>query len=154
MHPTNDDLWFLASRVTLRRLSQDGPDGVSIIEHRSPYGDSPPTHLHHDEDEVFHVIEGRLRLRVGNEELTAGPGDTVVAPKGLPHTYRVESPEGARYLTLVTGAGFESMVRAVSRPAAAPGLPPPAMPTPADVERLARIAASHAIDIVGPPLAA
>jgi len=154
MDATGDDLWFLDSRVTLRRLAREGADGVSILEHQSPPGDSPPLHVHHHEDEVFHVISGRVRLRTGDQERLAGPGDTVLAPKGVAHTYRVESLEGARFLTMIRGTGFETLVREVARPAVRPGLPDPTPPSPSDIQRLAAIAARNAIELVGPPLSA
>jgi mannose-6-phosphate isomerase-like protein (cupin superfamily) len=150
----DQNLWFLNSWVILRRPAAAGPEGISIIEHHAPHGDSPPTHLHHREDEIFHVIEGSLRLKVGNREVLAGAGDTVVAPKGVPHCYRVESAAGARYLTIVTGSGFETLVRSVGRPATALALPHPVAPTPAMVEALTREAARNHIDILGPPMGA
>lgn len=146
-------LWFLNTRVIVRRAAAAGADGVSILEHHLPSGDSPPLHLHHDEDEVFHVLDGRMRFRVGEREFTLCAGDTAVAPKGLPHSYRVESPDGARCLTMVRGSGFESLVRGVSRPAAAAALPEPVAATPEMIAGLTRLAAANGIDLVGPPLA-
>jgi hypothetical protein len=67
--------------------------------------------------------------------------------------FRVESPDGARCLTIVRGADFETMVRAASRPASGPGLPEAAAPTPDEIARLARLCAGNGIEIVGPPLA-
>ena len=102
---------------------------------------------------MFHVIEGRVRFRVGEREFTLADGDTAVAPRGVPHSYRVESSQGARCLTMVRGAGFESLVRAASRPAEHDALPAPMVPTPAMIDGLARTAAAHGIDLLGPPLA-
>lgn len=150
---TTPALWFLNSRVEIRRASADGPDGVSILEHFMPQGDSPPTHVHHDEDEIFHILEGRLRFRLGDVERMAGPGETIVGPKGVPHTFVVESPS-ARVLTLQTGKAFEGAVRAVSRPAETDGLPAPAAPTAEMAEALAEAFARFGIDFVGPPMAA
>lgn len=149
----DEDFWFLNTWATIRRSSASGADGVSIIEHRLPFGDSPPLHVHDDEDEIFHVLEGRMRFRLGEREVTAGPGETVVAPRRKPHSYRVETVEGARCLTITTGDAFESLVRAVSRPAGAKALPEASTPTPDMVEALARAAANNRIAIVGPPLA-
>lgn len=146
-------LWFLDTRVTIRRASADGADGFSIIEHLMPAGESPPLHVHHDEDEVFHVLEGELVVQVGGQRLRAGAGQTLLAPRGVPHTFRVESPAGARVVTVTTGAGFEAMVRALSRPAAAPGLPEPAAPTASMIDALTRECARQRIELVGPPLA-
>jgi quercetin dioxygenase-like cupin family protein len=145
-------LWFNNTWVSIHRSAHDGPDGLAIIEHRLPCGDSPPLHVHHHEDEVFHVLSGTLQLRVGDEELTAQAGQTVVAPKGIAHSYRALSPEGVHCVTVTTGRGFETLVRSVSRPAGAATLPEPAVPTPEQIAVLAGVAASNGIDLVGPPL--
>jgi uncharacterized cupin superfamily protein len=102
----------------------DGPDGISLLESVARAGDSPPLHVHDTEDEVFHVLEGELALRVGDEDLRIGAGGTAVAPKRVPHTYRVESEE-ARWLVVTSHGDFDRMVRALSRPAARTELPAP-----------------------------
>ena len=144
-------LWFLNTHVTIRVSSQDGSDGISVLEHRASQGDSPPLHIHHDEDEIFHVLEGEVRYRVGDQERLARAGETLLTPKGIPHTYRVESAE-ARMLTITKGE-FENFVRAFARPAEREGLPDPSgPPTPEQAEALARACRQFGIDLVGPPL--
>jgi quercetin dioxygenase-like cupin family protein len=145
------DFWFLNGRVRIRSQSPMGEQGASLIEHRMRQGDSPPLHVHRREDEVFHILEGEVRFRVGDQEILARAGDTLVGPKGVPHTFRIESEE-ARFLTLDTAGDFEAMMREVARPAGE-GLPPAAEPTPAQVEALSAAAARHNIEILGPPLA-
>ena len=81
-------LWFLNTYVTIRVSAQDGSDGISVLEHRASQGDSPPLHIHHDEDEIFHVLEGEVRYRVGDQERLARAGETLLTPKGIPHTSR------------------------------------------------------------------
>ncbi|WP_234818672.1 cupin domain-containing protein [Sinorhizobium fredii] len=48
-----------------------------------PYADSPPLHVHRREDEVFHILEGRMRFHIDGRERIAGAGETVIAPKEL-----------------------------------------------------------------------
>jgi len=86
-------LWFGNTLVKILLSSEHGHDGISIIEHRMPHGDSPPMHVHRNEDEVFHIIEGKMRFQVGQEQIVVGAGETIVAPKGVPHTFRVELPD-------------------------------------------------------------
>src|SRR5437867_2535130 len=112
--PANQ-LWFQDSLVTIRVSMSDGQDGISVLEHRVPYGASAVLHLHRTEDEVFHVLEGEFRVRVKDEEHRLRAGDVVLAPKGVPHTYRVESAEGGRFHTITVRGDFERFVRAVSR---------------------------------------
>ena len=79
-----------------------------------------------------------LTLYAPGEQLTLRPGDYLLAPRGVPHTYRVgEQP--ARWLVTSLPAGFERFVAAVSE-----------LDAP-DPEQLGRIAAEHGIEILGPP---
>jgi uncharacterized protein YjlB len=108
----------------------------------------PPLHIHHREDEVFVVLEGELTLFTPGESRTVRAGDAAFAPKGVAHTYRVES-EQARWLGLSTPAGFASFVAATSDPAETDGLPP--ADRPVDMERLLAAAEAHGIEMLGPP---
>lgn len=146
-------LWFLNSRVTVRVASTDGSDGITVLDFQSPGGDAVPLHVHRNEDEIFHVLEGEFRFLIDREETTLSAGDVVLAPKGVPHTYRVESPDGGRFLTITRRGDFERFVRAFSRVAETPGLPEPSgPPTPAQAEALETTAREYGVEIVGPPL--
>ncbi len=138
--------------MRVRAAHGAGDDGLSCLESSARRGDSPPLHVHHTEDELFHVVEGRLRLRVGGADLELGAGGTQLAPKGVPHTYRVES-EQARWLTVTAHGDFEAFVRASGRPAGTETLPEPSgPPTDAEREAFAELAGRHGIELVGPPL--
>jgi quercetin dioxygenase-like cupin family protein len=146
-------LWFLDSLVTVRVSTSDGQDGISITEHFVPHGSSPPLHFHRTEDEVFHVLEGEFRVRLQEQEHRLRAGDARLIPKGTPHTYRVESAQGGRCLAITVGGEFERFVRAVSRPAECPELPPPAgPPSPDALQALKATAAKFGIEFVGPSL--
>jgi quercetin dioxygenase-like cupin family protein len=151
--PPTDQLWFLNTLVTVRVRHDEGEDGISVLESFAPHGDSPPLHIHRTEDETFHVLEGELRLRARDADVRLAAGEAILTPKGVPHTYRVESPEGARWLVITTRGDFERFVRALGRPAERPELPAAqAPPTPEQVDALAAAARQHGIDMVGPPL--
>lgn len=150
---TKEYLWFLDTLVTVHVSHAAGSDQISLLEHRARQGDSPPLHVHRNEDEVFHVIEGSVLIhQPDGDERTLEAGDAFLAPKGVPHTYRVESPV-ARWLTITNATDFENFVRAASRDAETPDLPPPSPPpTEEQVAGLARLSASFNIDLVGPRL--
>lgn len=148
------NLWFLNTLVHVRVSHDDSADGISILESEAPWGDSPPLHVHHTEDEAIHVLSGELRFVVGGEELRIGAGEIVLAPKSVPHTYRVESREGARWLVTTACGDFERFVRQLSRPAEADCLPDPSgPPMPEQQHALAAAAAANGIELLGPPLA-
>jgi quercetin dioxygenase-like cupin family protein len=145
-------LWFLDTSVSIPVSASAGKDGISVITSFARRGDSPPLHVHTTEDEVFHVLEGTMRLSVDGREIVVGAGETAHAPKGVPHTYRVESEE-ARWLVVTTGGNFERFVRTLARPAEHDGLPPAGgAPTEKEQQMLAETAAEHGIELVGPPL--
>ena len=146
-----ENLWFLNTLVSIHVPHAGGADGVSVLESRAPRGDSPPLHVH-QEDEIFHVLAGELLLKLGNAERRVSTGQTLLAPKGVPHTYRVES-DGARWLVVTARGDFERFVRSTSRPASGAELPEPSRPpTEGDVAALAAASHAHGIELVGPPL--
>jgi len=148
-----EQFWFLDTLVQVRIPFAAAPDGISILEHRAPAGDSPPLHIHTTEDEVFQILDGRIRVRIGNEESVFGPGAILIAPKGVAHTYRVESREGGHWLTVTVRGDFERFVRTMARPAERAALPPPGgPPTQEAVEAITATARRFGIEIVGPPL--
>jgi len=146
-------LWFLGALASFRIAHDDGRDGIAMFEAAAPYGTSPPLHVHHTEDEAFYVLEGELRIQAGDAEFRIGVGEAALAPVGVPHTYRVESRGGARWLNVTTHGDFERFARALSRPAERNELPPPqGKPTPEQFEALVAAGRRHGIELVGPPL--
>ena len=57
-------------------------------------------HVHHSDDEAWHVLDGHLTFRYADRTETAGPGMTVFVPAGVAHRYT--AGEGARYLIVLT----------------------------------------------------
>jgi mannose-6-phosphate isomerase-like protein (cupin superfamily) len=141
-------LWFIDA---LARIHVDGAetDGrVSVVEASARLGDMPPLHVHHREDEIFHVLEGRMTLHLPGEQVELEAGSTLLAPKGVPHTYRVES-ETARWLVVCQPAGFERFVAAISQTAPSDELPP--LDREHDLGAINAAAEAHGIELLGPP---
>src|SRR5438309_9755224 len=64
-------------------------------------GSGPATlHVHHSDDEAWHVLEGELTFRYADRAEIAGPGTTVFVPAGVAHTYTTSAD--ARYLIILT----------------------------------------------------
>jgi hypothetical protein len=98
----------------------------------------PALHVHHAHDEGFLVLDGELTVFLPGREVVLRSGEFALAPRGLPHAYRVgDTP--ARMLVLSSPAGFEAFVRDV---AALDDLSP---------EAVGATAAGHDIEILGPP---
>ena len=98
-------------------VSAQSTDGAFLLVDTQvdPDGGVPP-HLHRREDETFSILEGRFAPEVGGQSTLAGPGDTVFAPRGLAHSWRCVSPEGGRFLILITpGDNFEAFALAMAQ---------------------------------------
>jgi quercetin dioxygenase-like cupin family protein len=74
-------------------------------------------HVHHSDDEAWHVLEGQLTFRYADRTETVGAGQTVFVPAGVAHTY--SSGEGARYLIVLAPrlAGLIAALQADRDPA-------------------------------------
>lgn len=74
-------------------------------------GWGPPPHVHHREDEAFHVIEGRMMFRCGEEEFEATSGAVVAPPRGVPHAFVNVGGGVARMPVICTPGGFDGFFR-------------------------------------------
>jgi oxalate decarboxylase/phosphoglucose isomerase-like protein (cupin superfamily) len=61
-----------------------------------------PYHVHFRDDEAWYVLEGKLCVKVGKDEVEAHAGSSVFVPRGTAHTYWNPGPEPARYLLVMT----------------------------------------------------
>ena len=59
--------------------------GVGIFP---PGNMGPPEHFHPIYDESFEIVQGRFIFRIGGQEREVAPGEQIVVPKGVPHTFR------------------------------------------------------------------
>src|SRR5260370_14592568 len=55
---------------------------VCEIAHHAEGG--PARHLHHNQDEWFHVVEGEYVIEIGGELSPVTPGDSAFRPNGVP----------------------------------------------------------------------
>jgi mannose-6-phosphate isomerase-like protein (cupin superfamily) len=61
-----------------------------------------PLHLHRSDDEAWYVLEGVLRVKVGNDDVELRAGSGVLVHRGTPHTYWNPGPDRVRYLLIMT----------------------------------------------------
>jgi quercetin dioxygenase-like cupin family protein len=106
-----------------------------------PDGFVAAAHVHPDQTERFEVLEGRVGLRVGKEEIVVGPGDVAVVPPGTPHRFWNAGDRDARFLCEIRPAlQFESLIETMFSLAAEGKTNSRGMPNPL---RLAVIAKAH-----------
>jgi len=105
-----------AEPLTASPLGGRGDDFV-LAQWVAEVGDHwiAPLHVHHDDDEAWYVLRGRLGFRLGDEEFEAGPGSAVLARRGTPHTYRNAGDTEAEYV-LVMPPRVATLIEAIHEP--------------------------------------
>ena len=132
------DFFSARARILAHGDATDGRFG--LVEMTGVGANSmPPLHVHHNEDEGFYVLSGEVTFFTPGNEITLRPGEYFLAPKDVPHTYRV-GDQDANWLVVSLPAGFEQFVLDVA-----------ALDDPDDPAALGALAAKHNSEILGPP---
>jgi quercetin dioxygenase-like cupin family protein len=137
-----DARWFLGCRVWCRAAAAQTGGALGLIEQIVPPGLGSPYHVHRNEDEVFYLLEGEIRLFSEGRSWVLGPGGVAFLPRGIPHGFRTEGETWSRSLLLAMPAGLEEFVAELSSPV------PPAGPP--DMARLMEVAGRYGLEILGP----
>ncbi|MDR7483305.1 MAG: cupin domain-containing protein [Armatimonadota bacterium] len=62
----------------------------------------------HPEEQLVHMLSGRLRLQVGDDAHVLVPGDAALIPANVPHTGEAIGAEPAVYLEVLAGGSDEA----------------------------------------------
>jgi mannose-6-phosphate isomerase-like protein (cupin superfamily) len=133
----------VTGEVMIFHRTTSDTDGEAVLVETivRPNGFVAAAHMHPHQTERFEVLAGRLGLRVGTEELLAGPGDVTTVPPGTPHRFWNAGPDEARFLCEVRPAlDFESLIETMFTLASEGKTNRKGMPNPL---RLAVIAKAH-----------
>jgi mannose-6-phosphate isomerase-like protein (cupin superfamily) len=81
---------------------------LAIVEHVLAPGElGAPMHTHSREDEYSFVLEGELTALIGGELVKANPGDFVLKPLDIPHTFFNQGASPMRILEIIAPGDFE-----------------------------------------------
>jgi mannose-6-phosphate isomerase-like protein (cupin superfamily) len=111
------------------------------MENRNMVRGGPPRHIHYEQEEWFYFVEGsdEVLMEVGETKLRLKPGDSVLAPRNIPHVWAYLGHQPGRMLFAFTPAArIESFFEETSKPDAK-------VNDPSRFER-------HGMKLVGPPL--
>jgi quercetin dioxygenase-like cupin family protein len=100
--------------MNIRIHGRDTGGTLSVVESLDSPGGGPPPHIHHREDETFQIIEGEYEWMVGGETFVTKAGDTLFAPRGIPHTYQYIGSGQGRLTCVIPPAGFEGFFERIS----------------------------------------
>jgi mannose-6-phosphate isomerase-like protein (cupin superfamily) len=121
-------LTFGDVNILIRESAETTGGSMAVLEEVPPLVDTP-THVHANEDELFCSLEGEHLILVGDEEHRIGPGDSVFAPRGVPHSQRRVVPGEGRLLIVTSPGGLEGFFRELAAAESAGTLGPEAYAT-------------------------
>jgi mannose-6-phosphate isomerase-like protein (cupin superfamily) len=111
--------------MIIRASAESTGGSMAVIEEVPPLVDTP-AHVHSREDELFLSLEGEHVIELGGEQHRIGPGESVFAPRGVPHSQRRVLPGEGRLLVVLSPAGLEGFFRELAAADAAGTLGPEA----------------------------
>ena len=103
----------------------------------------PPLHVHHKQLETVHVLTGRFKFRIGDEDVHLEAGGFAYLPAGVPHTFLNLTEEPAEIIVVYAPGGCRSFYEELG-PATREGTPDP--------REIAEIFERHDMTLLGPPL--
>lgn len=112
--------------------------GYLLLELTVPPGCGSPLHMHEEDAECFHMLEGELAFTDGMAERVARSGESCFLPPRLTHGFVNRGATTARALVVLTpGVSAQGFFDDLDQLADAPGMPDPV--------RVATLAAQHRI---------
>lgn len=128
------------TRLNYKVASSDTDGRLLVIEQTMLAKGGPPRHLHREQEEWFYSVEGVFVIEVGDEGFTLNPGDSVFAPRGIPHVWAfVGSPPGTLLIAFSPAGKMEAFFNETTKTNAMPAQDP-------------ELWRAHGMELVGPPL--
>jgi quercetin dioxygenase-like cupin family protein len=127
------------SVIDFKVVPQDS-SGLFVLENTFHARGGPARHLHYEQDEWFYALEGEFLVEVGAERFVLQPGDSLLAPRQVPHVWaHVGEGRGRILVTFLPAGKMEAFFREVTKA----NVMPPQDPA------LWRV---HGMELLGPPL--
>ena len=128
------------SVIAFKVVPQDS-SGLLIIENTFHAKGGPARHLHFEQDEWFYAVEGEFIIEVGQERIRMNPGDSLMAPRRVPHVWaHIGDARGRMLIAFMPAGQMEAFFREVTRADAMPPQDP-------------ALWRAHGMELLGPPLA-
>lgn len=93
------------SSLLFKVMPSETGGGLFLIEHKNLTPGGPPLHKHLSQEEWFYVMEGTVVFQVGDRRLELHPGESVLAPRQIPHTFSSVGDTPGHMLIGFTPAG-------------------------------------------------
>ncbi len=101
----NLELGRVGSRIDTKVSSEDSDKDLFIYESRTVGKGGPPLHVHPRQDEWIYVLQGKYVFQVGEETFQLEAGDSLLAPRNVPHAFTYASEGLGKMIIVFQPAG-------------------------------------------------
>lgn len=127
------------SRISFKISTRETGGNFFLFEHSNLRPGGPPLHFHYHQEEWFYVMEGDVLFQIGEKRFQLKAGDSMLAPRRIPHAFTAVGVMPAKMLVGYSPAGkMEQFFRDVAN-----GKP---------VTWDAALLRKYGCELVGPPL--
>ncbi len=125
------------------KISGNDTNGeLAIFEQTSlSQGRGTPLHVHPAQDEIFYVLDGSYRFKVGDDIHNLTIGDSIFLPRQIPHAWTQVSEKGKMTVILQPAGKLENFFVTMA-----------ALDHEPTSEEVASIFEANDMQVVGPPL--
>lgn len=136
----------MGNRTTFLLTGEDTQNQFALVEFLLVKGADAPPHTHTNEDEHFYIVDGDITVQVGDETIQGTEGTYVFLPRGVRHSYQVNS-DHAKLLLRIEPAGFDQFFKSQGVPVEPTMIPaPPQGPPPAaEIEKMVAAAGKFGV---------
>ena len=127
--------------MEIKVSTKDTGGNVFVFEHRDMPRGGPHRHVHFELDEWFYILKGEFVFEVGDGKYRLKPGDSVFAPRKVPHVWACVSDTGTLLAEASPAGTLETFLRDLAE-----------LDKPPTDEEAARAYAAHGMKLLGPPL--
>jgi mannose-6-phosphate isomerase-like protein (cupin superfamily) len=114
--PSGEPLLVAGVQITIKIPAAATGGRYCVTESVLPPGFvGPPPHVHCHYEHMWYVLEGTLRVLVGDEVEELHAGGVAFIPVGTTHTFSTSAASGARFLGVDTPGSLEDYYRELSR---------------------------------------
>jgi quercetin dioxygenase-like cupin family protein len=132
-----------ANVLDVKISGSDTEGDLAIFEQTSlSQGRGTPYHVHPNQDEVFYVLEGSYRFKVGDELFDLTAGESIFLPRAIPHAWTQASEKGKMMVVLQPAGKLENFFITMA-----------ALKEEPDQATIKKIFSDNEMEVVGPPLA-
>jgi len=131
------------SSVTIKADTTVTNGSMTVLELLMSPKDGPALHTHLREDELWWVLEGEFRFKLGDTIVPVSQGGMAFGPRGMPHAFQNVGDTPGRLLVVTTPSGLERFFQQSAE----------LLPGPIDPDMLAAVGHANWVEFVGPPVA-